>query len=105
MKPTDPVKAGSVHELIEFVMPGARAHRCPPWPPDVFAVAATVMKRTGAYVQLRARGLLNDTDLESLRQQLKTPWGRQVFESLKSNEAPNAEDRMLLERFSTAFAA
>jgi hypothetical protein len=55
--------------------------------------------------QLRERELLNESDLESLGRQLKTEWGREVFEDLKNNSGPKPEDQMLLERFSTAFAA
>ena len=50
-------RQGTVQELIEFVLPGARADQCPAWPPDVFAVAATVMKRNGAYVQCIVTGV------------------------------------------------
>ena len=55
--------------------------------------------------QLRERGLLNESDLEALGRQLRTSWGKQVFEDLKNNSGPKPEDQMLLERFSTAFAA
>jgi len=65
---------------------------------DDMAVLSTV-------AQLRERELLNESDLESLGSQLKTEWGRQVFEDLKNNSVPKPEDQMLLERFSTAFAA
>jgi len=38
-------------ELMQFVLPRlAHEPTCPPWPPDAFAVVATVMRRTGAYV-------------------------------------------------------
>lgn len=54
--------------------------------------------------QLRAKALLNDSDLETLRGQLKTESGKQVFEDL-NNAGPKPEDQRLLARFSTAFAA
>jgi hypothetical protein len=55
--------------------------------------------------QLRERDLLNESDLESLGGQLKTEWGKQVFQDLRNNLEPKPEDQVLLERFSTAFAA
>jgi hypothetical protein len=42
---------GSILELMHYVLPRLRDDaRCPTWPPDAFAVVATVMRRTGAYV-------------------------------------------------------
>ncbi len=41
-------------ELIDFVAPEFRSRyqqNCPPWPPDVFAVTATLLRRTGGYVR------------------------------------------------------
>ena len=57
------------------------------------------------FAGLRDEGLLNAADLEALREQLKTSWGRKVFDALRNNTAPKPEDQKLLERFSTAFAA
>lgn len=43
---------GSVLELMAFVLPRIVADKtCPSWPPDVFAVVSTVLRRTGTYVQ------------------------------------------------------
>lgn len=47
----------TVGELVEFVLPGALSGGCPTWPPDVFAVVSTVMRRTGAYVRCLATGI------------------------------------------------
>jgi hypothetical protein len=55
--------------------------------------------------QLRGRDLLHESDLEALGRQLRTIWGREVFEDLKNNSGPRPEDQVLSERFSTAFAA
>ena len=41
---------------MEFILPGALTGSCPAWPPDVFAVAATLMRRTGSYVRCLATG-------------------------------------------------
>jgi hypothetical protein len=54
---------------------------------------------------LREEELLNSSDLEALREQLKTRWGRKVFDALRKNASLKPEDQKLLERFSTAFAA
>jgi hypothetical protein len=48
---------GSVGELAQYVAPRVFANeRCPAWPPDVFAVAGTLLQRTGAYVRDVERG-------------------------------------------------
>ena len=57
------------------------------------------------FAQLRTGGSLNKADIEALRGQLKTAWGRQIFANLENNAALKAEDKFLLQRFSTAFAA
>jgi hypothetical protein len=43
---------GSVLEFVEFLLPKVKSAGlgCPAWPPDVFAVAASVLRRNGAYV-------------------------------------------------------
>lgn len=45
--------AAQLGELFEYLGPGLleREH-CPPWPPDVFALTASVLRRTGAYVRV-----------------------------------------------------
>ncbi|PYQ60388.1 MAG: hypothetical protein DMF53_17090 [Acidobacteria bacterium] len=45
--------AAQLGELLEYLGPGllGRKH-CPPWPPDVFALTASVLRRTGAYVRV-----------------------------------------------------
>jgi hypothetical protein len=57
------------------------------------------------FAQLRTGESLNKADVEALRGQLKTAWGKQVFRNLENNAALKAEDKFLLQRFSTAFAA
>lgn len=55
------------------------------------------------FARLRARNLLNDADAEALRMKLKSDWGKRVFVDMQTG-APQPEDRMLLQRFSSAFA-
>jgi hypothetical protein len=57
------------------------------------------------FAQLRTGESLNKADVEALRSQLKTAWGKQIFMNLENNAALRAEDKFLLLRFSTAFAA
>jgi len=83
---------GSLQEFISFVLPGARADACPAWPPDVFAVAATVMKRNGAYVQCVATGIGSNSRPDPLFErdwpkQAKTvgqTWREAVNDALKT---------------------
>jgi len=43
----------SVGDLLEYLGPGLLTGRkCPCWPPDVFALTATVLRRSGAYVRV-----------------------------------------------------
>lgn len=56
--------------------------------------------------QLREGHLLNNADAEALGRELKSEWGKKVFAALQSESAsPEAEDRELLQRFSSTFAA
>jgi hypothetical protein len=57
------------------------------------------------FAQLRTGVSLNKADVEALRSQLKSTWGKQIFVHLENNAALKAEDKFLLRRFSTAFAA
>jgi hypothetical protein len=57
------------------------------------------------FAELRTGGALNGADVEALRRQLKTAWGRQVFSTLEHGEPLKPEDKSLLQRFSMAFAA
>jgi hypothetical protein len=42
-----------VGEFIEFLGPGLLGQEsCPPWPPDAFAVCASLLRRTGTYVRM-----------------------------------------------------
>lgn len=43
---------GSIGELLDFLLPGALSRGCPPWPPDVFALAASVLQRSSAYARV-----------------------------------------------------
>src|ERR1700722_3438133 len=49
---TDRANVGSIAEFMEFVYPGIAnlQGKCPPWPADVFALVASVMRRNGGYV-------------------------------------------------------
>ncbi|HSS76174.1 MAG TPA: hypothetical protein VLV54_05455, partial [Thermoanaerobaculia bacterium] len=48
----DPATA-SLGNLLEFIGPGLLAEKkCPCWPPDVFALTASALQRSGAYVRV-----------------------------------------------------
>ncbi len=55
------------------------------------------------YAQLRAGKLLNEADVQALKRELKSAWGRKVFAVLLRGKAPAETDRALLQRFSTVF--
>jgi hypothetical protein len=55
------------------------------------------------YAQLREGKLLNEADVQALRQELKSAWGRKVFAKLLRGKDPTKDDRALLQRFSTVF--
>lgn len=58
----------SFQEFLEFVFPPAAKvdGPCPTWPPDVFAVAATIMRRTGTYVRSIPAGNAAPAEAETL---------------------------------------
>ena len=60
-------------EFLQYLGPGLleREH-CPPWPPDVFALTASVLRRTGAYVRVLDLHPQNDSD------SLGKEWAKQV---------------------------
>lgn len=46
-------KEGSLRELLEYLMPSLRRTRlAPSWPPDMFALVATALERSGAYFRV-----------------------------------------------------
>ena len=57
------------------------------------------------FAELRRGRSLNQSDIDALRKQVKTAWGQQVFAALEKNADLRVEDKLLLRRFSTAFAA
>jgi hypothetical protein len=57
------------------------------------------------FAELRRGRSLNQSDIDALRRQVKTAWGKQVFAALERNADLRVEDKLLLQRFSTAFAA
>lgn len=86
-------KPGSIRELMEFIYPGLSSleGKCPPWPPDVFAVVATIMRRSGAYVRCIA---LNSTGAGAVpflgtqwperAEEIGRQWRQQIVEILRS---------------------
>jgi hypothetical protein len=55
--------------------------------------------------RLRQNGLLGESDLETLRQQLKTDWGRQAFAAWHTQDQKKFQPaRSVLQRFSNAFS-
>lgn len=55
---------GTVAELIRFIYPECNAVEtpCPVWPPDVFAIVATVMRRNGTYVRCVETGVSSQSN-------------------------------------------
>ncbi len=43
---------GTLGEWLTYLMPDADPHQAPMWPPDVFAIGAALLRRTGGYVNL-----------------------------------------------------
>jgi hypothetical protein len=58
-----------------------------------------------AFAELGGAQRLHQSDVDGLRKQLKTGWGKQVFATLEKNEALKPEDRLLLQGYSSVFAA
>lgn len=89
--PTEPVGRCSLAEWIEFILPGALSGPCPTWPPDAFALAATLMRRTGAYVRCLTTGgratatLLLDNDWPIRARDTGDAWRRAICEALRAH--------------------
>ncbi len=50
--PTHVAREGSVGDFIAFLLAGAPNTRiCPPWPPDLFAVTGSILRRSGGYLR------------------------------------------------------
>jgi hypothetical protein len=58
-----------------------------------------------AFAELGGAQSLHQSDVDALRKHLKTAWGRQVFATLEHNEPLKIEDRLILQGFSSVFAA
>jgi hypothetical protein len=84
---------GTVAELIEFICAPLRIleDKCPTWPPDVFGIAATIMRRNGAYVRCVPTGpgrsladaSLLDAKWPRLAQRVGRAWREAVCAALK----------------------
>jgi hypothetical protein len=92
--------AGSVGELIEFTWaPKGIADPCPTWPPDVFAIAATVMRRNGAYVHcVKTPASSTAVPIVSLganwadtAQRVGERWNKAILKALKKNIGPGKQ--------------
>jgi hypothetical protein len=101
---TEPTGGCSLAELIEFILPGALTGPCPTWTPDAFAVAATLMRRTGAYVRCLGTGgqptasLLLDDEWPNRAQATGEAWRRAICEALKAHAGsgkPSLESAVL----------
>jgi hypothetical protein len=93
----DPTK-GTVGELIEYLGPGLLADSCPGWPPDVFALSATVLRRSGAYVRILDLVLKEPVSANwpMEAQGLAEEWRRSINEALKttSDFAEDSEGKL-----------
>src|SRR3954454_17474897 len=94
--------AAQLGELLEYLGPGLlKRERCPPWPPDVFALTASVLRRTGAYVRVLNLQPQNDSDLLGrdwvwqMRRQAAA-WRRSINESLAERYSHNFEEERSL---------
>ncbi len=45
-------REGSTGEYLEYLLPGCTRGNCPSWAPDLFAITASVLRRTGLYTRL-----------------------------------------------------
>jgi hypothetical protein len=70
-KSQPPRRPASVGELLDFLYPGVLGRsKCPAWPPDVFALTGTILRRTGLYVRVL------DLSPEEGSRGVQRGWGR-----------------------------
>jgi hypothetical protein len=80
----------TIADLLEFIWPRYReTPRVPWWPPDVFAVSATILRRTGGYVRVlqlrdKSRGDCIKRDWPETAEALAVKWRENVIRMLKS---------------------
>ncbi len=77
-----------LRDYFEQLGPGLLDGSCPPWPPDVFALTASALKRCGAYLRLldllpQGRTALLQKDWPNQAQKLGRLWRRALNESLR----------------------
>jgi hypothetical protein len=92
----DPTK-GTVGELIEYLAPGLLAGSCPGWPPDVFALSATVLRRSGAYVRILDLVLKEPVSANwpMEAQDLAKEWRLSINEALKTtSDSADSEGKL-----------
>lgn len=99
-------KQGTVRELLTFVYPSlsSSAGSCPPWPPDAFAIVATLMRRNGAYVRAVPTGFSEGATATSLlgagwadrARQVGEEWHEAVCQALRA-QAGSASFRSALQ--------
>ena len=85
--------AGSVGEYLDYLGPGLTAGPCPPWPPDVFALTASVLRRTGAYVRAQessqtGRPPLLERGWHEQARRLAEAWRTAVSTALQRPDSP-----------------
>jgi len=94
--------AARLDELLEYLGPGLLAReQCPPWPPDVFALAASVLRRSGAYVRVLDLHPQSDIDLLGKEwpaqvRKLAERWRKSLNESLSKRDSSDLEEERRL---------
>src|SRR4029453_14064789 len=87
-----------VGEFLEYLSPGLLNNgRCPPWPPDVFALAASVLRRSGAYVRVLDLPPRDNMDLLGKQWSRKASevaweWRRSLNQSLSQKGSSKLDD-------------
>ena len=70
-------------EFLEYLGPGLLANKtCPSWPPDVFALSASVLRRSGAYVRVLDLAPRKDEDWPRQVRNLAVKWRKSLNQIL-----------------------
>ena len=73
---------GTLGEWLDYLMPDADPHRAPMWPPDVFAIGAALLRRTGGYVDL-VNGCHTHATVKVFTPEQATQYGNQWRRSIE----------------------
>lgn len=102
-KAEPPSRALSVREWLDFLAPGLSNEGLPPaWPPDIFAIGASILHRSGAYCHVieswpppsgerRSRKWRREEWVEVVRG-LGSNWREQISRSAKRDQLPSLSD-------------